>query len=143
MNSIYMPVRPAKTHQIIARQILINLSSLLNLKEWQPIQEAALRDDDERSLSADVTVFDKEETAKVCIEIYKKPFSDNAKQKRYEELINYYPDLEEIFFVVYKPLLEYFDYDIQGWYKITPNQEGIIESDFSDCLNLHIGVFNE
>lgn len=143
MKAVFIPVRPAKTHQIIARQILINLSSLLNLKEWQPIQEAALRDDDERSLSADVTVFDKEETAKVCIEIYKKPFSDNAKQKRYEELINYYPDLEEIFFVVYKPLLEYFDYDIQGWYKITPNQEGIIESDFSDCLNLHIGVFNE
>jgi hypothetical protein len=143
MSSIFIPIRPAKTHQIIARQILINLSSLLNLKEWQPIQEAALRDDDERSLSADVTVFDKEETAKVCIEIYKKPFSDNAKQKRYEELINYYPDLEEIFFVVYKPLLEYFDYDIQGWYKITPHQEGIIESDFSDCLNLHIGVFNE
>ena len=143
MNAVYMPVRPAKTHQIIARQILINLTDKLNLKEWQPIQEAALRDDDEKSLSADITVFDREETAKVCIEIFKKPFSDNAKRKRYEELIDYYPDLQEIFFVVYRPLLEYYDYEIQGWYKITPQNEVIEESDYSDCLGMGVGVFTK
>lgn len=135
-----MPVRPAKTHQIIARQILINLTHRLNLNEWQPIQEAALRDDDDKSLSADITVFDKEETAKVCIEIYKKPFSDNAKVKRYAELINYYPDLEEIFFVVYKPLLEYYDFQIQGWYKITPINEVIEASNYSDSLKMAIDI---
>jgi hypothetical protein len=140
MNAIYTPIRPTKTHQIIALQILINLTRKLNLNEWEPIQEAALRDDDEKSLSADVTVFDKEENAKVCIEIFKKPFSDNAKIKRYEQLIEYYPDLEEIFFVVYKPLLDYYEFEIQGWSKITPAHEVLEISDYSDCLNIHLGI---
>ena len=65
MTQLYMPVRPAKTHQIIARNILLYLTKTLDLQKWQPIQEAALRDDDEKSLSADVTVFDKEENAKL------------------------------------------------------------------------------
>lgn len=140
MNAIYMPVRSTKTHQIIARQILLHLIKQLNLNEWEPIQEAALRDDDDKSLSADLTVFDKEENAKVCIEIFKKPFSDNAKIKRYQQLIDYYPDLEEIFFVVYKPLLEFFDYEIQGWSKITPKKDTLEMTDYSDSLNIHLGV---
>lgn len=140
MNASYMPVRPAKTHQIIARQILMNLIQQLNGNEWEPIQEAALRDDDDKSLSADVTIFDKEENAKVCIEIFKKPFSDNAKIRRYQQLIDYYPDLEEIFFVVYKPLLEFFDYQIEGWYKITPKNDTLETTNYSDSLKIHLSL---
>jgi hypothetical protein len=137
MNHVFVPVRPAKTHQIIARQLLIHLMNSLDTGKWEPIQEAALRDDDENSLSADLTVFDKEEAARVCIEIYKQPFSENARQKRYEQLINYYPDLEEVFFVVYKSLLEYFDFDIQAWYRV--GREGVGQAgSYSQSLQIDL-----
>jgi hypothetical protein len=139
MNYLLMPVRPAKTHQIIARQLLLRLMANLDLSRWEPIQEAALRDDDEKSLSADVTVFDKEENARVCIEIYKKPFSDNAKLKRYHELMDYYPDIEEVFFIVYRPLLEYYDFQIQGWNRLTAAD--IMEtSSYSSLLGLDLSI---
>ncbi len=140
MNYSVMPVRPAKTHQIIARNILLKLMGTLDLRQWEPIQEAALRDDDEKSLSADVTIFDKEENAKVCIEIYKRPFSENAKIKRYQELMNYYPDIEEVFFVVYRPLLEYYDFQIEGWYRITQKEDQIEESSESACLGISLRI---
>jgi hypothetical protein len=99
-----------------------------------------LRDDDEKSLSTDVTVFDKQENARVCIEIYKRPFSENARLKRHEELVNYYPDIEEVSFVVYRPLLEYYEYQIESWHRISQRHDTMEATSYSQVLQMDLAL---
>jgi hypothetical protein len=56
-------------HAYLPCNITYNLPNKLDLLQWQPMMEVALRDDDECSLSADITVFDKDGFARICIEI--------------------------------------------------------------------------
>jgi hypothetical protein len=134
-----IPVRPAREHQLVAHNITYNLLNKLDLSEWQPMMEVALRDDDERSLSADITIFDKDGFARICIEIYKKPFSENNRIKRYKELLNYDADIEEIFFIIYKQVSgELFAFEVENWYRFTAKGEDLNNASYSEILQLDL-----